>query len=64
MAELADSLTESRLVADLLATTTRALAPIRDNLMKKALCYSPRRGQIAFTVPHFGQFMRRWMPSV
>lgn len=64
MAELSDSVTESRLVADLLATTTQALAPTRDNLMRKALCYSPRRGQVAFTVPFFGQFVRRWIPSV
>jgi hypothetical protein len=63
MAELGPGPVESRRVADLLTTTTQALAPIRDNLLKKALCYSPRRGEIAFTVPLFDQFMRRWIPG-
>ena len=32
--------------------------PARDGLIKKGLVYSGERGRIAFTVPHFGQFLR------
>jgi hypothetical protein len=28
-----------------------------------ALCYSPRWGEIEFTVPMFDAFMRRWIPD-
>jgi hypothetical protein len=34
---------------------------LRDTLIKRGLCYSPRHGIIAFTVPMFDQFVRRWM---
>ena len=30
----------------------------RDALLKKGLIYSAERGQIAFTVPHFGRSLR------
>lgn len=32
-------------------------SPARDSLIKKGLVYSAERGQIAFTVPHFGHFL-------
>ena len=32
--------------------------PARDGLIKKGLIYSSERGLIAFTVPHFGRFLR------
>ena len=35
--------------------------PTRDALIKRGLCYSPRYGVIAFTVPLFDQFVRRWL---
>ena len=35
---------------------------IRDRLMKKGLVYSPARGLVAFTVPHFADFIRRKFP--
>lgn len=60
MAGLGPGKVLSRDVADRLGVTTNALAPTRDSLIKKALCYSPRRGEIAFTVPLFDRFMRRW----
>ena len=40
----------------------RPSGPTRDGLIKKALCYSPRWGEIDFTVPMFDAFMRRWIP--
>ncbi len=33
-------------------------APARDGLIKTGLVYSSERGTVAFTVPHFGQFLR------
>src|SRR5215203_5723955 len=34
-------------------------SPARDSLIKKGLVYSAERGQIAFTVPHFGRYLLR-----
>jgi hypothetical protein len=64
MAELAPGPVRSGAVADLLGRKTTALAPTRDGLIKKALCYSPRWGEIDFTVPMFDDFMKRWMPDL
>ena len=41
--------------------TTGQVGPHRDTLIKRGLCYSPRYGVIAFTVPMFDQFVRRWL---
>ncbi|WP_344310720.1 ATP-binding protein [Fodinicola feengrottensis] len=35
-----------------------SLSPARDGLIKKGLIYSAERGSIAFTVPHFGRWLR------
>ena len=40
------------------ASTTET-GTIRDSLIKKGLIYSPRHGEIDFTVPLFADFMRR-----
>lgn len=37
----------------------RAVATIRDGLIDGGLIYSPERGQVAFTVPGFADFIRR-----
>jgi hypothetical protein len=50
-------------VARLLGRTSQALAPTRDALIKRALCYAPRWGEIEFTVPMFDEFMKRWIPA-
>jgi|SRR5215470_582698 len=44
-------------VAEALARKPSSLSPARDSLIKKGLVYSGERGQIAFTVPHFGRFV-------
>lgn len=44
-------------VADQLGRRASSLSPARDSLLKKGLVYSAERGQIAFTVPHFGRFV-------
>lgn len=38
--------------------TPQSLSPARDALLKKGLIYSGERGKIAFTVPHFGRYLR------
>ncbi|MFV0252572.1 MAG: ATP-binding protein [Beutenbergiaceae bacterium] len=45
-------------VASQLGRTAQSLSPARDALLKKGLIYSAERGQIAFTVPHFGRYLR------
>ena len=45
-------------VARHLARKPQSLSPARDGLIKKGLVYSGERGSVAFTVPHFGQFLR------
>jgi hypothetical protein len=37
----------------------RAIAPTRDRLIDDGLIYSPARGQVAFTVPGFADYIRR-----
>ena len=45
-------------VAARLGRKPQSLSPARDTLMKKGLIYSGERGRIAFTVPHFGRYLR------
>jgi hypothetical protein len=63
MAELGPGPVRSGAVARLLDKKASSLAPVRDRLITRALCYSPRWGEIDFTVPLFGEFMRRWIPD-
>jgi hypothetical protein len=64
MAELGPGIVRSAEVAALLQKRTTQVAPVRDTLMKKALCFSPRFNELAFTVPLFDQFMKRTVPSL
>ncbi|HXH80866.1 AAA family ATPase [Nocardioides sp.] len=45
-------------VAAALGKKPQSLSPARDALLKKGLIYSGERGRIAFTVPHFGRYLR------
>jgi hypothetical protein len=45
-------------VADALERSPQSVSPARDALLKKGLIYSGQRGRIAFTVPHFGRYLR------
>ncbi|GAB3710912.1 ATP-binding protein [Mariniluteicoccus flavus] len=45
-------------VATALDRKPQSLSPARDALLKKGLIYSGERGRIAFTVPHFGKYLR------
>ena len=46
-------------VAGVLGKKPQSLSPARDALLKKGLIYSGERGRIAFTVPHFGRYLRQ-----
>ena len=58
MAMLGDDPVPTAQVADELGRKPSSLSPSRDGLIKKGLIYSSERGLIAFTVPHFGKFLR------
>jgi len=58
MAALGDGPVGTAEVADSLGRKPSSLSPARDSLLKKGLVYSAERGLVAFTVPHFGQFLR------
>ena len=45
-------------VAAVLERKPQSLSVARDALLKKGLIYSGERGRIAFTVPHFGRYLR------
>ena len=45
-------------VASVLDRKPQSLSVARDALLKKGLIYSGERGRIAFTVPHFGRYLR------
>jgi hypothetical protein len=60
MAELTegrDEAVNTANVADHLQRRASSLSPARDSLLKKGLVFSAQRGQIAFTVPHFGRYL-------
>jgi hypothetical protein len=61
MAELAaehDGAVATSDVATALGRKPQSLSPARDGLIKKGLVFSSERGTVAFTVPHFGRFLR------
>lgn len=58
MADLGDGFVSTADVARHLARKPQSLSPARDGLIKKGLVYSAERGSVAFTVPHFGKFLR------
>ena len=62
MAELGEGPYRTGDIADKLGVKTTSLAPVRANLIKKGMVYSPSHGEMAFTVPLFDAFMRRAMP--
>jgi hypothetical protein len=54
-----DAAVSTSVIAKALGRTPQSLSPARDALIKKGLVYSSERGRIAFTVPHFGRYLRR-----
>jgi hypothetical protein len=64
MAELGPGPVRSVKVAELLGRPPSAFSPTREGLIRKAVCYPPRWGEIDFTVPMFDTFMKRWIPDL
>lgn len=58
MALLGDGPVPTAEVATSLGRRPSSLSPARDSLIKKGLVYAAERGAVAFTVPHFGHFLR------
>lgn len=50
-------------IADILNIKATSLSPVRSDLIKKGMIYSPSYGEIAFTVPLFDEFMVRAIPE-
>jgi hypothetical protein len=63
MAELDDQCNRSGDIATALGGAASRFAQVRAHLIKKGMIYSPAYGDMAFTVPLFGEFMRRVMPT-
>jgi hypothetical protein len=59
MDEAEDAAIPTSAIAHRLGRRPQSLSPARDALIKKGLVYSGERGRIAFTVPHFGRYLRR-----
>jgi hypothetical protein len=64
MAELGSGTHRLGDIAHVLKSKVTSLSPLRARLMKKGMIYSPSYGDMAFTVPLFGEFMIRAMPTL
>ncbi len=62
MADLGPGPHRSGDIAARLEKDVTALAPLRANLIKKGMVWSPSHGDTAFTVPLFDEFMKRIIP--
>jgi hypothetical protein len=59
MAKLGDGPFKSGDVADTMRETPQKLGPMRASIIQKGMIYSPSYGDIDFTVPLFGDYLRR-----
>lgn len=59
LASLGEGRQPFREVARRMGREPRSLSPTRAALIRKGLIYPAERGQIAFTVPHFGRYLER-----
>ncbi|HAB98339.1 MAG TPA: AAA family ATPase [Parachlamydiales bacterium] len=64
MAELGPGVHRIGEIADLLTIKPSSLSPVRADLIRKGMIYSPAYGEIAFTVPLFDRFMIRAIPEL
>jgi hypothetical protein len=63
MAELGSGPYKTADIASFFKKKGASFGPVRDSLIKKGMIYSPRYGEIDFTVPLFDQFMKRVQPD-
>jgi len=64
MAELGPGPVRTGDVAELLGRPATAVSYVREELIKRSLCYAPERGKLDFTVPLFGDYLKRWIPTL
>jgi hypothetical protein len=64
MAGLGEGAHRSGDIADALDVKINSLGPVRANLIRKGMIYSPAHGDMAFTVPLFDEFLLRAMPKL
>ncbi len=50
-------------IADALGVKVTSIGPVRAQMIRKGMVYSPAHGDMDFTVPLFDEFMRRAMPT-
>ena len=62
MAQLSDGPYRTAEIAKVGYRTRGSTSEPRDGLLRKDLIWSPRRGYVDFTVPHFAQYIRRNHP--
>ena len=63
MAELGPGAHRTGDIADTLGVKVTSVGPVRAQLIRKGMVYSPAHGDMDFTVPLFDEFMRRAMPT-
>lgn len=63
MAELGSGPQRTGDIANILGVKITSIGPMRAQLMKKGMIYSPLHGELAFTVPLFNNFMKRAIPE-
>ena len=59
LARLGPGTASSTAVARELGVSVKKAAPVRSEIIKKGVAYSPTWGRIAFTVPKFDEYLRR-----
>ena len=64
MSELGPGPHRSGDIAEKLGVMVETIAPLRSNLIRKGMIFSPQHGDTAFTVPLFDQYMKRVMPNM
>lgn len=62
MADISSPIAVSE-VAERLKRPLNAISAVRAALIRKGMVYSPSHGEIAYTVPLFGDYMRRILPN-
>lgn len=63
MADLGEGPHRTGAIADLLKVKLSTIGPVRAKLIKKGMIFSPAHGDLDFTVPLFGAFMIRAIPT-
>jgi hypothetical protein len=63
MAELGAGPYKTKDIASFFKKASASFGPVRDALIKKGMIFSPKYGEIDFTVPLFDLFMKRAIPD-